>query len=211
MKLSWTASLVDFIETLACRVRVMSLRQVRQSWTTDFAEGTGIDETISQLIRAGLVVGEVRPVATADIGDKPIFAWRPGSAAPECRVLAAAVKERWPDTKTQTPLLSATSKACRLFGAAGGGLPPTSHTGHDLILAEVYVRIRLTAPLIASTWLGENAAPMAERGVKNPDAYLTDDSGSPCRVIESGGRYSTRQIQAFHDHCAAASLPYELW
>ncbi len=53
--------------------------------------------------------------------------------------------------------------------------------------------------------------PVAERGVKNPDAFLIDNRGEPRRVIESAGAYSQMQVESFHRHCQQAGLPYELW
>lgn len=208
---TWTSSLIDFLETLACRVRVMSLRQVRQLWSDGLGDGAGLDESLRRLVEAGLITGAVRPVAVAEVGAQPLFAWRPGSSAPDARAVASIAANRWPKTQSPIPLVSATRKACLLFGAAGGGLPPECHTGHDLILAEVYTRCRIRSPRIASAWVGEHATPMAERGVKNPDAYLADEAGAPRLVVESAGRYSARQVQAFHDHCASESLSYELW
>lgn len=211
MRPSWTAPLIDLIESLTCRVRVMSLDQVRRAWGDEAAVGPSIDRALRQLIDAGLVVGAVRSVAIARIGPTPVFAWRPGDSSPDSELIAAIVASRWPEAATSTPLLAATPKACRLFGAAGGGLPPASHLGHDLILAEVFTRYRSSKPSIAAAWIGENATSMAERGVKNPDAFVVDESGERVAVIESGGRYSAKQIQSFHDHCQSAALPYELW
>jgi len=30
-------------------------------------------------------------------------------------------------------------------------------------------------------------------------------------VIEFGGSYGKRKVQAFHDYCEEHSLPYEIW
>ena len=79
------------------------------------------------------------------------------------------------------------------------------------MLAGVYVRYRTIEPELANTWLGEDAVEIAERGVKNPDAFLFDDEENVTRVIESAGRYSLEQIESFHRHCQSAELPYELW
>lgn len=60
-------------------------------------------------------------------------------------------------------------------------------------------------------WHGEDAVVIAERGVKNPDAFLMKVDGQVNRVIESAGRYSLKQLESFHQHCQTAELPYELW
>ena len=82
---------------------------------------------------------------------------------------------------------------------------------HDLLLSEVFVLYRRRLPKLAECWVGEDAMPLAERGVKNPDAFLLDDEYQPRRVIESAGSYSQKQVDTFHDYCRQCRLPYELW
>ena len=79
------------------------------------------------------------------------------------------------------------------------------------MLAEVFVRYRQELPSLAEFWVGEEALPKAEYGVKNPDAFLIDDELQPRRVIESAGAYSQQQVETFHEYCRLARLPYELW
>ena len=57
----------------------------------------------------------------------------------------------------------------------------------------------------------EDVFPKAGFRIKNPDAFLLDDSGKPMRVVESAGRYGIPQIESFHQHCVERDLPYELW
>ena len=52
---------------------------------------------------------------------------------------------------------------------------------------------------------------MAERGIKNPDAFVVDRDNRILRVVESAGRYSVKQLLSFHDYCFQRDLPYELW
>ena len=82
---------------------------------------------------------------------------------------------------------------------------------HDLLFAEVFVRYRQELPSLVAYWVGEEALPKAEYGVKNPDAFLIDDELQPRRVIESAGAYSQQQVETFHEYCRLARLPYELW
>ena len=66
-------------------------------------------------------------------------------------------------------------------------------------------------PKLAAQWVGEHSLPKAGHRIKDPDAFLRDPHGNILRVIESTGRYGIQQVQSFHDHCEANSLPYELW
>jgi hypothetical protein len=66
-------------------------------------------------------------------------------------------------------------------------------------------------PQLIDYWIGEDALPVAEYGVKNPDAFLFDEEWQPRRVIESAGSYSQKQVATFHEFCRVSRLPYEMW
>jgi hypothetical protein len=211
MQRSWTPGIHDLMETLTCRVRVLTLSHVQRGWTeSPGSTGTAV-ESVQRLVKAGLLQGEVRELPPSPVGDHPLCRWSPGDREPDLMRLEQIVRNRWDSQPVPTPIVAATDKAARLFGSSSAGLPPANHCNHDLLLAEVYVRYRCTQPELAKSWLGEDAVEIAERGVKNPDAFLFDAEGKVVRVIESAGRYSLRQLDAFHRHCAAAELPYELW
>jgi len=208
---SWTTEINDLMETLTCRVRLLSLAQVKEGWASQFGSATEPIDVIKRLVDAGLVVGDVWDLPASPIGEQPLAAWEPRHPMPELSQIAEVVQTRWDVPAEPTPVVAATHKAARLFGSSAGGLPPTNHRNHDLLLAGVYVRYRSVEPELADTWLGEDAVAIAERGVKNPDAFLFDDEGNVTRVIESAGRYSLEQLESFHQHCHSAGLSYELW
>ncbi len=208
---TWTPAIYDLIESLTCRVRLLSLAHIHQGWAGHFGSSSATVDAIKQLVDAGLIVGDVWNLSPSPIGETPLAAWTPQHMAPDLLQLAEVVQARWNEPTQPTPVVAATHKAARLFGSSAGGLPPTNHRNHDLLLAGVYVRYRTTEPELADTWLGEDAVAIAERGVKNPDAFLFDDEGNVVRVIESAGRYSLEQLESFHRHCRFAELPYELW
>lgn len=208
---TWTTPIYDLLETLTCRVRLLSLAHIHQGWADQFGSSGVVVDAIQRLIETGLIVGDVWDLPASPIGDEPLAAWTPQHAAPDFIHITDVVQNRWYEPSTPTPIVAATHKAARLFGSSAGGLPPTNHRNHDLLLAGVYVRYRTTEPELANTWLGEDAVAIAERGVKNPDAFLFDSEGNVTRVIESAGRYSLDQLESFHRHCQSAELPYELW
>ena len=208
---TWTTPIYDLMETLTCRVRLLSLAHVHRVWADQFGSSGAIIDVIQRLLDAGLIVGDVWNLPASPIGEEPLASWTPRHAAPDFGRIAEVVRDRWDLNPSPTPVVAATHKAARLFGSSAGGLPPTNHRNHDLLLAGVYVRYRTIEPELANTWLGEDAVEIAERGVKNPDAFLFDGEGNVTRVIESAGRYSLEQIESFHRHCQSAELPYELW
>ena len=101
--------------------------------------------------------------------------------------------------------------AANLLGSTSCGLPKPEHRDHDLLLAAVYVHYRTQHPKTAALWIGEHVLTKAGYRIKDPDAFLRDEQGRILQVIESAGRYSSAQVESFHEHCAELSLPYELW
>ena len=208
---TWTTPIYELMETLTCRVRVLSLAHIYQGWADQFGSSGRVVDAIQRLVDAGLIVGDVWDLPASPIGNEPLAVWTPQNAAPNFVQIADVVRSRWNGSPTPTPIVAATHRAARLFGSSAGGLPPTNYRNHDLLLAGVYARYRNVEPELAASWLGEDAVAIAERGVKNPDAFLFDGEGNVTRVIESAGRYSLDQIESFHRHCQSAELPYELW
>jgi len=208
---TWIPAIYDLMETLTCRVRLLSLAHIHQGWNQQFGSSATIVDSIKRLVDGGLVVGDVWMLPVSPISERPLAAWIPQQTKPDLIPIAEVVQSRWDGPSVPTPVVAATHKAARLFGSSAGGLPPTNHRNHDLLLSGVYVRYRITEPDLAATWLGEDSVTIAERGVKNPDAFLFDDGGNVTRVIESAGRYSLDQLESFHQHCKSAALPYELW
>jgi len=208
---TWTPAIYDLLETLNCRVRLLSLTHIHQGWSHQFDSPAALVDAITQLVDAGLLVGDLWSLPASPIGEQPLAVWTPRQTAPDLVQVADVVQARWNKPPQPTPVVAATHKAARLFGSSAGGLPPLNHRNHDLLLSEVYIRYRMTNSKLANSWLGEDAVAIAERGVKNPDAFLFDDEGNITHVVESAGRYSLGQLESFHQHCQSAELPYELW
>lgn len=137
--------------------------------------------------------------------------WRVGEPSPDAWRVSLAARARWRRPTSRQAVFQATELAARLFGSTAGRPSRTYERQHDLLLAEVFVRYREELPLLAGYWVGEEALPKAEYGVKNPDAFLIDDESRPRRAIESAGAYSQQQVETFHEYCRLARLPYELW
>lgn len=211
MQPTWTPEIYDLIETLTCRVRVLSMKHIHRGWSDVLGPRWTVADVIERLCRVGLIQGDVRKLQVSPVGDEPLCLWSPGQPEPDLERLEQVIQRRWNSEPVPTPIVAASDKACRLFGTSAGGLPPMSHCNHDLLLAEVYLRYRCTQPDLSKNWLGEDAVENAERGVKNPDAFLFDSTGAVTRVIESAGKYSLKQLESFHQHCQSAELPYELW
>lgn len=105
----------------------------------------------------------------------------------------------------------ATVRAGQLFGVHGGRAPREVEVTHDFHLSAVYLLIRAMEPVAADAWCFEEEI-RAERGRLNeklPDAIIA--IGAYRRVVEFGGAYGKKKLEAFHNYCAGNDLDYEVW
>ena len=59
MQCSWTPEIYGLIETLASRVRVLSLKQIHQGWPEMQASSQCILPAVNRLVQAGLLIGDI--------------------------------------------------------------------------------------------------------------------------------------------------------
>lgn len=201
---------VKIAMALACQVKVLSVQQIASIWGKDFSADS-LNGTLCQLVESGLVTKSEWNVVPPPIDECPAFTWRPADPAPDGWRLSKQFRLRWKQPTQPINVFQATTKAGRLFGSRCGSMIRTIEQQHDLLLSQVFVLYHQRLPQLVPFWVGEHAMPVAERGVKNPDAFLIDNQGEPRRVIESAGAYSQKQVESFHRYCQQAGLPYELW
>lgn len=202
---------IDLLQTLACRVRLLTLRQAaRLGWPCSPGLACA-RRRLMQLSKAGLVELHRINALPAPTNPMPLFQWSPGMPMPDARSLADTARRRWACAAMPTDVCVASPLAANLWGSVARGLPPQDRRTHDLCLAVAYVHYRQYLPELASGWTGDHARPKAPAGDKNPDALLCDHTGKPIRAIESLGSCGSRRIEAFHQHCESQDLPYELW
>ena len=204
--MSWNESEIDLMQVLCCKVRVLSEEQIIRGWKTKT-----IRESVSTLIQADMIWCERWKVVLPHIGNEPSVTWKPNQATPDGWTLSKEFRERWKREAVSITAFMATKRAGRLFGSRSGHPVREIERSHDLLLADVFLLYREQLPELATAWVGEDAMPVAQRGVKNPDAFLIDEFCKPRRVIESAGAYSQKQVETFHRYCTDARLPYELW
>lgn len=202
---------LDLLETLACRVSVLSLAQaVALHWSATHHRGTPRRRLLG-LARGGWIVRRVVNAHPLLPVERPLFVWQPRDDEPDALRISRLARARWSRAARPTEIYVASKRCASVFGSTAGCHAAMSHLDHDLRLAAVYVHYRLHHPALASRWIGEHALPKAGYRIKDPDAFLRDDRGRVLRVIESAGRYSATQVESFHEHCADNQLPYELW
>ncbi len=207
---TWPQLDLEIMTALACQVRVLSELQIEQGWQSRWALND-VRESLSKLVAARLVRKEGWTVVPPQIGNTPLHTWKPGHLKPDTWRLSQTCRSRWNRLQENLTVFQGTELAGRLFGSRAGHETRVIERRHDLLLGEVFILYRKRLPELAKRWVGENAVPMAEHGVKNPDAFLMDDENVPRRVIESAGSYSQSQVETFHEYCRVSRLPYELW
>ena len=205
---TWTQFDVEIVKALTCQVRVLSLNQIQRGWNQPTET---VRQQVARLVATKLIVAAEWSVVSPPIGLSPMFLWKPGDDSPDAWRLSQAVRIRWRKSASKHTVFQATDLAARLFGSSAGRTSRVYERQHDLLLAEVFVRYRRELPSLVEYWVGEEALPQAEYGVKNPDVFLIDDESRPRRVIESAGAYSQHQVETFHEYCRLARLSYELW
>ncbi len=207
---TWTRLDLEIVTALTCQVHVLSREQIHRAWGDDHSRDE-IVERLERLSSCQLIRQSQWNVVPPPVNRGPVFTWKPGDEPPDAWRLSRAFLRRWHRETTVHTVWKATPWAASLFGSRAGRTSRPIERQHDLLLGEVYVLYRLKLPALAACWVGEDALPVAERGVKNPDAFLFDEDFKPRRVVESAGAYSQTQVVAFHRYCQDAQLPYELW
>lgn len=211
MSLEPTPRDLDLLRTLTRRVRVIERRRVAAAWWTEAPTSRRAHRRVEQLIKAEWLESHLVNVHPPLSVDRPLFAWQPNGRSPEPDDVALACRSRWTSAAVPTEVLVASPKSATLFGSSARGMPPAEHLNHDLRLAAVYLHYRAQLPQLAVLWRGEHCFGKAGYRIKDPDAFLVDETGRVRRVIESAGRYSPEQVESFHQHCVEYDLPYELW
>lgn len=189
----------------------MSLSQIGRIWWPDVGSQKVLRRELTRLREGGLLLRTIINAHPRLAIKSPVLAWEPRQVEPDLRAVAERIRARWRFSPEPTEVYWASAKAANLFGSGAGRLPNVLHRDHDLLLSEVFVFYHLRRSDLVPRWAGEEIFSKAGFRIKDPDAFLIDDSGMPMRVVESAGRYGFRQIESFHQHCVEHNLPYELW
>lgn len=209
---SWTQRDIEILESLATKIRVLSLEQIAKNWWGGSKNPVAdARKRISKLRKAGLIIRyqiNTHPMLQLE---KPVISWFPNHDLPDFSSVAWRLKQRWTLPHYPTWIFIASKSTANLFASNSGTLKDPAQVTHDLHLAEVYLKCRKTRPRLARAWVGEDAFGKAGYGIKDPDAFIMNSNGDAIHIIEFGGKYSSDRIRDFHEHCAQRSLGYELW
>ena len=203
---------IEILDTLATKVRLLSVPQIADAWWPDRASGKSqAVRRLRQLKAAGLIdeqtVHAYPPIPLAE----PVATWAPGGPEPDCEAISYRLQSRWSGSPRLTPVYTASEQTARRFGGVGGRLAHPTQATHDLHVADLYLRARRLDPVTAGLWLTEDLRPKAGFRQKDPDVIIDYPDGRPLLVIEFGGRYDAIRVREFHEHCARQNWRWELW
>jgi hypothetical protein len=204
----------SILDTLALRVRLLSLEQIAHTWFGDQVQPVaGARRMMERLVKAGLAAAKPDYAYPMLKLTGPILIWKPGQAMPDPGAIARLLRSRRPKTPThKVETYRSTPRLANRMGGFDGRIRHPDQITHDLQLSEIYLHLYQTNPGLACRWLGEELCKRGqEYGEKLPDAVITDELGRPARAIEFGGGYSTKKIGEFFGHCVARNLAFELW
>jgi len=206
---NWSQLAYEIIETLTCKVRVLTRQQLIHGWQNVTPEQ--FEKTVESLRSSGLILVNGYTFPKIPFAGIPVHCWTPGDPHPEVEAIAQTVGQRWKLAPVTQDVFAATKQANRLFGANGVGFPTVHQLNHQLLLSEVYVNYRAMIPAIANSWIGREEVSIIDLLGKKPNAFLMDETGRLIRAVQSAGRFNCKQIESFHACCKASQLAYELW
>ncbi|MBS1816552.1 MAG: hypothetical protein JSU08_01345 [Acidobacteria bacterium] len=202
----------ELLETLARRVRVLSVSQVARTWWPDAeAPNRAALARLRQLQRNSLITIESAFAHPELPLESPVATWLPSKRAPNFVETSRKVRSRWRGTAVPETIVVITNQAAAEFGGYPSPALRTDEITHDLHLAAVYLVYRRREPELARDWVSERIVRKTRPAAKGPIPDAMIRASSTLRVVEFAGAYSTERLQVFHEFCATRAWPYELW
>lgn len=185
---------------------------------SQISRGWGWSVRHAERLADALVGEEIWGVARVLVPDVtvygPLVTWKPGRPTPEFGALSYFGRRRARTGRYPTKVYFATECAARLFGGKHSHQSRHLQSGHDLILSEVYLRIKEKSPQFSERWVrGDLTQELTNDGwVCEPDAVVLDRNRNQISwLIEVIGSYSSRRIRGFHEFCKRHGFAYQLW
>lgn len=192
----------------------MTLTQIADHWwQKNQRRQNDARRRLSTLIRANFLIRRQVIAAPLPDMDKPVVRWSPQMPEPNAGAVAWQLKSRWTKPSRMVSAYLATGKATQIFGGqARGYLKQEYQATHDLGVSQMYLHYRTHLPELADAWIGEDTLAPFRRRQKLPDAVIAEaPSARPVVVLEFGGSYDKRRVEAFHLDCQQRGVPYEIW
>lgn len=199
------------LQTLAGCVPMLTVPAVAELfWPTSANHGLA-RKRLAALRAAGWIERHIVNASPPPPTEVPLFVWKPSAAPPDPLRLAATLRNRFAPPARPIEIIVPTARTACLFGSTARGIPSFDRRRHLLRLAEVYVCHRKGLSQATGHWIGREARTKAGCRQKDPDALLLDGNGNVLWAIQVAGQWGEGEIERFHEYCAQARFPYELW
>lgn len=207
---NWTTTEFALLRALSMQVQGTTLDQIaRALFLRQQSPLKRAEQALERLAAAQLIESRVVETHPLESFAKPLFVWKPGDPHPtdhRLKKLSLRARSRWHLSPVAQTIYVATRYAARCFGAfLDSRRVRACEATHNIHLAEVFVYYSVRRPRLAAMWLGEGAFPKLGfdiKGMKDPDAYLINHTGTAEQIIEFAGSYSADHLANFHSHCA---------
>ena len=195
MSRTWTYRDLELVETLARRVRLLTVGQIAAGWWPSDVALRTVRRRLRRLLAGRLLLRSIVNAHPPLPLTGPLASWSPDRPVPDFEAVSVKARRRWTEAAVPQEVYFASPLAANLLGSTAGSLPAINHRDHDLLLGQVYVFYRTKRSEEAARWIGEDCLPKAGFRIKDPDAFLLDAERRIERVIESAGRYSPEQVE----------------
>ena len=198
---------LDIIETLTCRVRVMTLSQIATLWW----EGDAIlaSEALNQLVATGSIE-RTETYSQYEMTSECLFRWIPSDAKPAFDEIIDTHYARQRSQKVAGEIYTATRFAANLFASEFTTFPSPEERPEQIRMAEAYVAHRSSRSTEASFWFNCRAGEPDASNQTKPEVLIVDAEASPTRAVSLLSR-SVQRFQATHRYCQHEGISYELW
>ena len=198
---------LDIIETLACRVRVMTLSQIANLW----CEGDVADtlEHLNQLALTG-AIEHTKTYSQYEKRSECVFRWTPTDQEPSFEQI---VESRFAGQRTHNiagDIYTATRFAANLFASEFTEFPSPEERPEQLRLSDAYVAHCSSRSTEASFWFNCRAGEPDTSNQTKPEVFIVDTEASPTRAVSLLSR-SVQRFKATHRYCQHEGISYELW
>jgi len=177
---------------------------------------SAIRRSLNEAASKGFLSVKETTLKRLSLPDAPLCRFHPDHEVPssdEAERLSYRLIKRWNEAEVGGERIwTAGERAIEIFGGATKGVVSAGSVSHDVLVTELYIRLLTTDPVLAATWVGEDASPIPPKhGQKVPDAILHASTGEPLVAMEIGGMYPPERIIGLWKDCARRGLALEIW
>jgi hypothetical protein len=202
--------LLEVIDVLSKRVRVLTLDQIARTW---FSDARDPREATRQALRRAerdhliqVHLGMAHPEVKLTT---PLYSWRPGTqeTTPHFGRLAWKAKRRFSLPPTRTTYVTARREGILAVGSAIRPRPiRKTELTHDIHVAQLYLNLREQDPESVTRWVSEDAL-HRETGERT-DALIAGDEHV---LIEFIGAYSSEKLATLHERLVRRGTAFQFW